>query len=61
MNRADGPTADAQRSLMAIPRYGEPKDAAGIVAWLANEEGRFVTGAALTIRRRRQRVMRHLD
>ena len=46
---------------MAIPRYGEPKDAAGIVAWLANEEGRFVTGAALTIRRRRQRVMRHLD
>jgi 3-oxoacyl-[acyl-carrier protein] reductase len=49
MNPADGPTADAQRSLMAIPRYGEPKDVAGLVAWLASEEGRFVTGAAFTI------------
>jgi NAD(P)-dependent dehydrogenase (short-subunit alcohol dehydrogenase family) len=49
MNPADGKTAEAQRSLMAIPRYGEPRDIAGLVAWLASEEGRFVTGAALTI------------
>ena len=49
MNPSDGPTADVQRSLMAIPRYGEPGDIAAIVAWLASEEGRFVTGAAFTI------------
>jgi 3-oxoacyl-[acyl-carrier protein] reductase len=49
MNPADGSSADAQRSLMAIPRYGEPCDVAGLVAWLASPAGRFVTGAALTI------------
>jgi 3-oxoacyl-[acyl-carrier protein] reductase len=49
MNPAAGETADAQRSLMAIPRYGEPQDIAALVAWLAGEESRFVTGAALTI------------
>lgn len=49
MNPAEGPLADAQRSLMAIPRYGEPHDIAGLVAWLASPDGRFVTGAALTI------------
>ena len=49
MNPAAGPTADAQRSLMAIPRYGEPRDVAAIVAWLASEESRVVTGAAFTI------------
>ncbi|MGH9162115.1 MAG: 3-oxoacyl-ACP reductase family protein [Vicinamibacteraceae bacterium] len=49
MNPAEGPHADAQRSLMAIPRFGEPQDVAGLVAWLASSDGRFVTGAALTI------------
>jgi 3-oxoacyl-[acyl-carrier protein] reductase len=49
MNPADGEHADAQRSLMAIPRFGEPRDIAGLVAWLASEESRFVTGSAFTI------------
>lgn len=49
MNPADGEHANAQRSLMAIPRYAEPRDIAGFVAWLASEESRFVTGAGLTI------------
>ncbi|MBL4741061.1 MAG: SDR family oxidoreductase [Sneathiella sp.] len=49
MNPADGEHADAQRSAMAIPRYGEPDDIAGLVTWLASSEGRFVTGAAFTI------------
>lgn len=49
MNPADGQHADAQRSLMAIPQFGTPEDIAGLVAWLAGPQGRFVTGAALTI------------
>lgn len=49
MNPATGPLADQQRSLMAIPRYGQPRDVAALVAWLAGEGGRSVTGAGLTI------------
>lgn len=49
MNPADGPLADYQRSLMAIPQYGQPSDIAALVAWLASAEARFVTGAAITI------------
>jgi NAD(P)-dependent dehydrogenase (short-subunit alcohol dehydrogenase family) len=49
MNPANGEDADAQRSLMAIPRFGDPRDVAGLVAWLASEESRFATGAAFTI------------
>ena len=49
MNPAEGPRADALRSLMAIPRYGSGADIAGLVAWVASAESRFLTGAALTI------------
>jgi 3-oxoacyl-[acyl-carrier protein] reductase len=49
MNPADGEGAQAQRGLMAIPRFGEPRDIASLVAWLAGEESRFVTGSAFTI------------
>ncbi|BAV06037.1 Enoyl-(Acyl carrier protein) reductase [Filimonas lacunae] len=49
MNPADGPSADFQRSRMAIPRYGKGADIASLVAWVAGEESGFVTGAAFTI------------
>jgi NAD(P)-dependent dehydrogenase (short-subunit alcohol dehydrogenase family) len=49
MNPAEGPQAEAQLSRMAIPRYGNPQDVAGLIAWLASEEGRSVTGAGFTI------------
>jgi 3-oxoacyl-[acyl-carrier protein] reductase len=49
MNPADGECADAQRSLMAIPRFGEAREVASLVAWLAAPESRFVTGAVFTI------------
>lgn len=49
MNPADGPGAEAQRSRMAIPRYGRPEDIAGAVAYLASDEGRFITGAGFAI------------
>jgi NAD(P)-dependent dehydrogenase (short-subunit alcohol dehydrogenase family) len=49
MNPANGPHAEHQRQKMATPRFGTADDIAGMVAWLAGPEGRFVTGAALTI------------
>lgn len=49
MNPADGPIADTLRSIMAIPQYGSAEDIAGLVAYLASEESRFITGSALTI------------
>ncbi|SDP39829.1 3-oxoacyl-[acyl-carrier protein] reductase [Phyllobacterium sp. YR620] len=49
MNPADGDHADAQRALMAIPRFGRAQDIAGVVAFLSGEEGRFITGASLTV------------
>ncbi|PSH66564.1 oxidoreductase [Phyllobacterium brassicacearum] len=49
MNPANGNHADAQRALMAIPRFGQAKDIAGLVTFLAGEEGRFITGSAFTI------------
>jgi NAD(P)-dependent dehydrogenase (short-subunit alcohol dehydrogenase family) len=49
MNPANGDHADAQRDLMAIPRFAKPGDIAGMVAWLAGEESRFATGAAFTL------------
>jgi len=49
MNPADGEHAEAQRSRMAIPRYGDPGNIAALVAYLAGDEGRFATGAAFTV------------
>jgi 3-oxoacyl-[acyl-carrier protein] reductase len=49
MNPAAGPHAEPQRSLMAIPRFAEPRDVAALVAWLASPKARSVTGAAFTI------------
>ena len=49
MNPAAGEQAEEQRARMAIPRFGTPEDIAGLIAYLASEEGRFVTGAGLTI------------
>jgi 3-oxoacyl-[acyl-carrier protein] reductase len=49
MNPEDGAHADAQRSMMAIPRFGTPQDVAGLVSYLAGPEARSITGAAFTI------------
>jgi NAD(P)-dependent dehydrogenase (short-subunit alcohol dehydrogenase family) len=49
MNPAQGEHAEAQRSRMAIQRYGDTANIAGIVAWLASAEGRFANGAAFTV------------
>lgn len=49
MNPEDGAMADAQRNLMAIPRFGTPQDVAGLVSYLAGPEARSITGASLTM------------
>jgi 3-oxoacyl-[acyl-carrier protein] reductase len=49
MNPANSAHADIIRSGMAIPKYGAPADIASLVAWLAADESRFMTGAILTM------------
>jgi len=49
MNPEDGPFSDVQRSLMAIPRYGDPAHVGDLVGWLASPAARSVTGAGFTI------------
>ncbi|KZE35832.1 SDR family oxidoreductase [Chelatococcus daeguensis] len=49
MNPADGESADLQRGLMAIARYGRPEDVADLVAWLVGPTAASVTGAEFTI------------
>ncbi|MGE7434567.1 SDR family NAD(P)-dependent oxidoreductase [Kitasatospora sp. NPDC001175] len=49
MNPADGPSADLQRSLTALGRYGQPWEVAATVAHLAGDGGRYITGAAISV------------
>jgi 3-oxoacyl-[acyl-carrier protein] reductase len=49
MNPADGESADAQRAAIALGHYGRPEDVAAMVAHLAGEGGRFVTGASIAV------------
>jgi NAD(P)-dependent dehydrogenase (short-subunit alcohol dehydrogenase family) len=49
MNPADGPGADEKRRHIALGHYGSPKDIAAMVAHLAGEGGRYVTGASIAV------------
>lgn len=49
MNPADGENADFQRSLTALGRYGEPKEVANAVVFLASPAASLITGAILTV------------
>ena len=49
MNPATGPFAEALTGYLAIKRYGQGDEIAGMVSYLAGPEGAYVTGAALTI------------
>lgn len=49
MNPADGPKADLERSFTALGRYADPEDIAGMVAHLAGDGGRNITGASLAV------------
>jgi 3-oxoacyl-[acyl-carrier protein] reductase len=37
------------KPLMPVGRVGQPREVAGLVAWLASEESGYMTGASLTI------------
>lgn len=49
MNPSTSRGADDQRALTALGRYGCGDDVAALVAHLAGEEGRYITGAALLV------------
>jgi NAD(P)-dependent dehydrogenase (short-subunit alcohol dehydrogenase family) len=49
MNPANGDFADFQRALIPLGRYGEPRDVAAAVAFLASPEARQITGAIITV------------
>jgi len=49
MNPPEGPFAETLKGFMAVKRYAETDEIAGLVAYLAGPEAAFVTGASLTI------------
>jgi 3-oxoacyl-[acyl-carrier protein] reductase len=49
MNPADAPGASVLRSIPALGRYGSPEDVAAMVAHLAGDGGRYITGAAISV------------
>jgi 3-oxoacyl-[acyl-carrier protein] reductase len=49
MNPASGEFAESLKKLMALPRYANADEIAGMVAYLASGEAGFITGASLMI------------
>jgi 3-oxoacyl-[acyl-carrier protein] reductase len=49
MNPQDGPAGDFLRSVTALGHYGRAEDVAALVAYLAGDGSRYVTGTAITI------------
>ncbi|GGV24488.1 3-oxoacyl-ACP reductase [Kitasatospora herbaricolor] len=49
MNPADGPAGELQAGLTALGRFGTPPEVAAMVAHLAGEGGRYVTGSAILV------------
>jgi 3-oxoacyl-[acyl-carrier protein] reductase len=49
MNPADGGFADTMRSVLALGRYGETKDIAEAVTFLAGPEAKYITGTGILV------------
>jgi len=49
MNPTEGAFAETLKGFLAIKRYAQGDEIAGMVAYLASPEAAFVTGACLTI------------
>lgn len=48
-NPADGPGSESLIEHIAMGRYGHVDDIAGLVAYLASKQGKFITGATLKV------------
>src|SRR4051812_6584205 len=48
-NPADGPEAGLLKDETALGRFATPEEIAGLVAYLASDEARYITGASFTI------------
>ncbi len=49
MNPVDSPNAEEKIKLLALDHFGEGKDIAGMVSFLAGEGGRFITGTCIAV------------
>lgn len=49
MNPADGLFAETLKGMLAVERYGTADEIAGMVAYLADPEAGYITGASLLI------------
>ena len=49
MNPADGPWSGPAKAAIALGHFGDVRDVAAMVAFLASEEARFITGATLNV------------
>jgi NAD(P)-dependent dehydrogenase (short-subunit alcohol dehydrogenase family) len=49
MNPADGDRAANMVAVLSLSHYGEARDIAGTVAFLAGPEGRYITGASIAV------------
>lgn len=49
MNPADGPFADALKGMIALHRFGQGHEIAGLASYLASAEAGYITGASLKI------------
>ena len=49
MNPADGPTADHERTLIALGQYARSDDIAETVTYLAGTGGRYITGTSIAV------------
>jgi 3-oxoacyl-[acyl-carrier protein] reductase len=49
MNPADGASADTLKRMIALRRYGQTDEVAGMVSYLASPEAGYITGASLKI------------